>query len=341
MPASLPEPPETYPTAPDVRQRPGRFALLLSTAAVLSACGGSGADESATVTATTTASTSPATSAPSTSTTLSGSTDSTSTPTTSDAVNTSSPSTPLSTQSTRWQPHVGATWHWQLAGPLNTSYSVSIYDIDLFDTPASTIAGLRASGKRVVCYFSAGSAENWRPDFNRFTGSDLGHGLDGWAGERWVDTRSANVREIMKSRLDLAAIKGCDGVEPDNIDGYTNQPGMALTASTQLNYNRFLAEEAHARGLAIGLKNDIDQLRELEPHFDFAVNEQCHQYDECGGYSVFTSKGKPVFIAEYASKYRNNIDGARDALCAAARAANYRALVLDVNLDDSFRHSCD
>jgi hypothetical protein len=236
---------------------------------------------------------------------------------------------------------VDATWHWQLAGPLNTSYAVSIYDIDLFDTSASTIAALRASGRRVVCYFSAGSAENWRPDFIRFATSDLGNGLDGWAGERWVDTRSTNVRAIMKSRLDLAAAKGCDGVEPDNVDGYTNQPGMALTAGTQLDYNRFLATEAHARGLAIGLKNDVDQLRELEPYFDFAVNEQCHQYNECAGYSLFTNKGKPVLIAEYASKYRNNTNGARDALCAGARAANYRALVLDINLDDRFRHSCD
>jgi hypothetical protein len=224
---------------------------------------------------------------------------------------------------------------------LNTSYAVAIYDIDLFDTSASTINALRASGKRVVCYFSAGSAENWRPDYAQFAAADMGNALSGWAGERWLDTRSANVREVMKQRLDLALSKGCDGVEPDNVDGYTNNPGFALTASTQLDYNHFLANEAHARGLAIALKNDVDQISELEPYFDFAINEQCFQYNECGGYSVFTSKGKPVLNAEYASKYVNNTGGARDALCSAARAANIHTLVLSINLDDSYRYSCN
>jgi hypothetical protein len=236
---------------------------------------------------------------------------------------------------------VGDGWQWQLTGSLNTSYTVAIYDIDLFDTAASTINTLRASGKRVVCYFSAGSAENWRPDYAQFAAADMGNALDGWAGERWLDTRSANVRAIMKQRLDQAASKGCDGVEPDNVDGYTNNPGFTLTAFTQLDYNRFLADEAHARGLAIGLKNDVGQLSALEPNFDFAVNEQCFQYSECGGYSVFTSKGKPVLNAEYAAKYRDNTNGARDALCSAARAANIRTLVLSENLDDTYRYSCD
>lgn len=251
------------------------------------------------------------------------------------------PAAGLAPTPARWQAAVGDTWHWQLSGPLNMGHAVAIYDIDLFDTPASSIAALRAAGRRVVCYFSAGSAENWRPDHAGFAAADLGNPLAGWPGERWLDTRSAKVREIMKSRLDLAASKGCDGVEPDNVDGYTNNPGFALTAATQLDYNRFLADQAHARGLAIGLKNDVDQLAELEPHFDFAVNEQCFEYNECAGYAVFTARGKPVLNAEYADRFRNNTAGARDAMCAAARAANFRSLVLPLNLDDSFRHSCD
>ena len=60
--------------------------------------------------------------------------------------------------------------------------------------------------------------------------------MDNWAGERWLDTRSTNVRDIMMARLDLAKSKKCDGVEPDNVDGYANKNGFgsALTASTQL-----------------------------------------------------------------------------------------------------------
>lgn len=240
-----------------------------------------------------------------------------------------------------WIPAVTDTWQWQLSGKINTSYPVTVYDIDLFDTPQATIDTLKSQGKRVVCYFSAGSSENWRPDFKRFLKRDMGKSLSGWAGERWLDTRSANVRRVMQKRLDLAKSKGCDGVEPDNVDAYTNKPGFPLNASTQLNYNRFLAKEARARGLAIGLKNDVEQVEELAAYFDFAVNEQCFQYNECAAYAAFTSQGKPVFNAEYARKYRDNINGARDKLCQAARQANIRTLVLPLNLDDSFRYTCD
>ncbi len=226
-----------------------------------------------------------------------------------------------------WTPAVTDSWHWQLKGAIDTSVPATVYDIDLFDAPQATIDALKAQGRRVVCYFSAGSSENWRSDFSRFAAAEMGNPLDDWPGERWLDTRSANVREIMKARLELAAIKRCDGVEPDNMDGYQNGSGFALDADTQLDYNRFIAREARARGLAVGLKNDVDQLAALEPEFDFAVNEQCHEFTECDGYSVFTSKGKPVFNAEYRADWASDAN-ARDELCAAARAAGLRTLVL-------------
>jgi hypothetical protein len=239
-----------------------------------------------------------------------------------------------------WAPTLNDTWQWQLSGTLNTGYAVTVYDVDLFETPQATIDALHAAGRHVVCYFSAGSSEDWRSDFAGFAAADMGNPLDGWPGERWLDTRSANVRAVMKARLDMAVAKRCDGVEPDNMDAYTNQPGFALTSDTQLDYNRFIANEARSRGLAVGLKNDVDQLAALEPYFDFAVNEQCHQYDECGGYSVFTAQGKPVFNAEYRPRWVTDA-AARDAMCAAARAANLRTLVLAEALDDSLRFSCD
>jgi hypothetical protein len=246
---------------------------------------------------------------------------------------------PLAT--TPWVPQVTDTWQWQLSGTINTKYNVTVYDIDLFDAPDSVLATLRSQGKRIVCYFSAGSSEDWRPDYKQFKASDKGNRLDPqWEGERWLDTRSANVRNIMKARLDKAKARGCDGVEPDNVDAYTNNPGFPLTASTQLDYNRFLATEARARGLKVGLKNDVDQLKALEPSFDFAVNEQCNQYSECSGYSVFTGKGKPVFNAEYKKLWRDDAN-ARAQMCAKARAMNLRTLVLPLNLNDAFRYSCD
>jgi hypothetical protein len=85
----------------------------------------------------------------------------------------------------------------------------------------------------------------------------------------------------MQKRLDLAVAKGCDAVDPDNVDGYANDSGFPLTASHQLSHNRFLASEAHERGLAIGLKNDLDQIPKLVASFDFQINDQCFAYDEC------------------------------------------------------------
>ena len=68
------------------------------------------------------------------------------------------PESPLVPVTGEWyRPGVTTSWQWQLLGTVNTAYAVDLYDIDLFDTPASLIASLQASGKRVICYFSAGS----------------------------------------------------------------------------------------------------------------------------------------------------------------------------------------
>lgn len=93
--------------------------------------------------------------------------------------------------------------------------------------------------------------------------------------------------------------KGFDAVEPDNMDGYQNKSGFPLTADDQLKYNRLIAKLAHDRGLSVGLKNDLDQVPELVGEFDFAVNEQCMQYDECERVAPFVKAGKAVFHVEY------------------------------------------
>ena len=148
-----------------------------------------------------------------------------------------------------------------------------------------------------------------------------------------VDTRSTAVRTVMKARLDLAAAKGCDGVEPDNVDGYQNSPGFPLTAATQLDYNRFLAAEAHARGLSIGLKNDLDQIPQLVGDFDWALNEQCFEYDECDTLAPFIAAGKAVFQVEYGTQSRAS------AVCSDANARNFDTLVKNLDLDAA-RISC-
>ncbi len=203
------------------------------------------------------------------------------------------------TSPTIWHPAPGTTWQWQLKGTLDTSVNVAMYDIDLFTTSDATIKALRQAGRVVICYFSAGSYEPGRPDSASFPGSVLGNELDGWPDERWLDVRSTVVRDLMRKRIELARTKGCDGVEPDNVDGYLNDNGFSLKAADQLSFNTFLATEAHARGLSVGLKNDLAQVPELVQLFDWALNEQCHEFDECDTESPFITAGKAVFHVEY------------------------------------------
>lgn len=239
-----------------------------------------------------------------------------------------------------FKPEVHSTWQWQLNGKVNTLYEVDIYIIDLFDTPKELIDHLHGSGRKVICYLSAGSYEDWRPDASRYAPGELGKTLHGYANERWVDIRSSNVRQIVLARMDLAVSKGCDGVEPDNVDGYRNDTGFALQARHQLAFNIDLANAAHARGLAIALKNDLDQIEELLPYFDFAINESCHQYRECDQLMPFIASGKPVFNAEYERKYVTSARH-REKLCTDGRLRNFRTLVVPLELNDAYRYSCD
>ncbi|KAE9377597.1 glycoside hydrolase family 114 protein, partial [Stipitochalara longipes BDJ] len=95
--------------------------------------------------------------------------------------------------------------------------------------------------------------------------------------ESWLNTTSEAVRAIMIARLDTAKRKGCDAIDPDNTDGYTpdNHSGIGETQTDAEDYVRFLAQEAHNRGLAIGLKNSEDMVPNLVNIVDFAVVEEC------------------------------------------------------------------
>lgn len=243
-----------------------------------------------------------------------------------------------------YKPAADAAWQWQLQpnaqGEINTSYSVDVYDVDLFDVPDAAIDAIHADGGFLVCYFSAGTFEDFRSDSGEFAAAELGSNLGDFPDERWLDVRSVNVRRIMEARLDLAVTRGCDAVEPDNVDGFANASGFDFTATDQLAYNKWIANAARSRGLGVGLKNDLDQVEALLPYFDFAVNEQCHEFSECELLEPFLDAGKPVFSAEYASQYVNDA-AARAAMCAEATNRGLATLVLPIDLDDSFRFSCD
>lgn len=231
-----------------------------------------------------------------------------------------------------WQPVPGTSWQIQLQGTLDTSFDVAVYDIDMVETPQTVIDDLHSRNIKVVCYFSAGSYEKWRDDAGSFPAEVLGNGLAGWPGERWLDIRRIDLlAPIMEARMDLAQQKHCDAVDPDNVDGYANKSGFPLTASDQLQYNQWLATAAHARGMAVGLKNDLGQVQDLVASFDFEVNEQCFWYKECDLLTPFIDANKPVFAIEYRGKLSK--------ICADANARNFDTLKKRLNLK-SRRRAC-
>lgn len=231
-----------------------------------------------------------------------------------------------------WRPQPGTSWQWQLNGELDLSYDVEVYNLDLFDTPKETIEELHEKDIKVICYFSAGTYEDWREDSDQFAEVIKGKPLEDWPDEKWLDIRFTDLLiPVMLNRLSLAKEKGCDGVELDNMDAYQNDSGFKLTSKHQLDYNKFLSGLARSLGLSVGLKNDLDQVNELVDYFDFAVNEQCFEYDECDSLLPFIERKKAVFGVEY------NLE--KEEFCEEANEMDLDWLKMDLDLDGG-RDSC-
>jgi hypothetical protein len=230
-----------------------------------------------------------------------------------------------------WQPRPGIAWQWQLSGTVDTSVQVPVYDIDGFENSAAVVRTLHAAGRKVICYVNVGAYESFRPDAKGFPSSVLGKG-NGWDGERWLDIRRLDVlRPLMAARFDMCRTKGFDAVEPDNVDGYVNDTGFPLTAAQQLAYNRMIAQLAHERGLSVGLKNDLDQVGALVGDFDFSVDEQCAEFDECEELTPFIAAAKAVFHVEY------NLTA--NQFCARTKKLGFSSMVKHLDLD-AWRQPC-
>ena len=256
-----------------------------------------------------------------------------------------------------WHPALNARWQYQLqgvaayasTGGINVGISAtpftggaavhpSVFDIDLYvdqaisenNTTLDTAAvnAIHAAGGKAICYVSAGTWENWRVDANQFPASVQG-AKNGWPGEKWLDIRQTSVLlPIMEARMQKCRQAGFDGVEWDNVDGFSNRTGFPLTANDQLVYDASLANLAHSYGLTVALKNDVEQLPDLAPYVDYAVNEQCQQYNECDGYTTyFINANKAVFQVEY------KLSQAK--FCAKANAGNRNAITKTFDLFDT------
>lgn len=191
------------------------------------------------------------------------------------------------------------------------------------------IGELHSKGRKVICYISVGSWEDWRPDKDHFPAEVLGKEYEGWAGEKWLDIRRMDLlAPILLARLDLCQAKGFDAVEPDNMEVWTNDTGFPLTYDDQLKFALWLADEAHKRRLAIGQKNASDQVKDLVNVYDFAITEDYFYYNEVDAMIPYIEANKPVFAAEY-----TDLPGDFAKFCEQAKQLNFSAILKRRGLD--------
>jgi len=216
-----------------------------------------------------------------------------------------------------WQPKPGTTWNIVLKGDLNIKKEkAEVVEIDLHSHDAQFIQSLHDAGKKVICYFSGGTYEDFRPDKDEYSKVDglIKNKYKEWEGESWVDIRLDGLKPILTERMKLAATKKCDAIDVDNLDGCQDKSVMKkwdnpLTKDDAIVFAKWLAETAHGLDLAIGLKNALFMIEEVGGDFDFAINESCvnRDYNECALYKDFV-KDKAVFgiTYQYLLKYRMN-----------------------------------
>lgn len=257
--------------------------------------------------------------------------------------------------------------------------SANIWDTDMFADsnnhggvptgPSAVVQALHAAGKYTICYIEVG-AQQTEPDSSNFASADYTDGsnpqtteMQGWPGEYWYDIRgfanyvagdastltgaAVNIAAGLASRIEDCAIEGQDGVEPDDLDGYTNPSqtgapggGWGLTQADSAGFERWLAYTAHSDGLAIFQKNDPANAGVDEPLFDGMIIEECNYYnDPCAGAggdaTPYLNAGKPVLGAEYTE------DGETTAkFCPADTASGIIGALFDVNLDGKTYQPC-
>ena len=244
----------------------------------------------------------------------------------------------------------------------------TVFDIDIYQdgkcyTPnnygvlnSAAVNALHAQGDKVIGYIDAGTAETWRPDYPQYSsfngscgGCLFGKPVGSFRDEFWLnlntnvsgvnpntgqtETAQQFIIDELSARLAKAKSLGVDAIEFDNVDGYQNKTGLSISAATQEQFDATIANLAHSMGFTVGLKNDLGQAGDLQPYFDFAINEQCWQYNECNypppGLQAWPGTyGKAVFNVEYklaASKF-----------CAQANSSSYdfNSILKDVNLYD-------
>jgi hypothetical protein len=226
-------------------------------------------------------------------------------------------------------PVAPSSWQIQLTGTIDTTVDVESYTVDIADR--SRLASLRAQGRTVICYFSAGTREPFRSDAGDFPASAVGMPVAGYPNENWLDVRDPTVRAVLAKRMDDAA--GCDGIHPSGVTGFQSMTGFPLTRDDSVAFASFLADEAHARGFSIGLVDgDTAFSQALVSKFDWTVVWSCID-TMCDLASPFLQAGKAGYLVEYGDA------SLVPQVCPPANSLGLSAIIKHNSLD-AFRVGC-
>ncbi len=197
---------------------------------------------------------------------------------------------------------VGADVDYQLGGAYPPPPSVTVVTRDSLDDPAP--------GLYSICYVNAFQTQpgaEWPDDLVVLEASGARLVDPNWPDENIIDISSAAKRVDAAAKvtvsIDRCASAGFDAVEFDNLDSYTRSQD-ALTLDNAVDFATVLVVHAHKLGLAAGQKNtgELGTRGRDDIGFDFAVLEECDQFDECASFTDVY--GDAVIDIEYTDELR-------------------------------------
>ncbi|MFI5910985.1 endo alpha-1,4 polygalactosaminidase [Dactylosporangium sp. NPDC051541] len=198
-------------------------------------------------------------------------------------------------------PPANAGFDYQIGGPYTPPAGVGVVSRDHDASPAA--------GLYNICYVNAFQAQSeanswWKSNHPELLLHDAKGNLV--IDKDWneilldfsTDAKRAALTAIVGGWMDGCASKGFKGVEPDNLDSWTRSGGL-LTKTQAVAYAQSLVAYGHGKGLAVGQKNtaDLGAASARQIGFDFAVAEECADYNECGDYTAVY--GNHVIVIEY------------------------------------------
>ncbi len=209
----------------------------------------------------------------------------------------------------RWVPAPDAKFDLQFSTPMQLQRQVDFMVLDLADALPDEITTVKNNGAAAVCYFNGGSIDVEDEDFDSVAPLVIGRKLETEPTARWLDLRNIDeIAPMIRGRLDRCRDKGFDAALIGNLENYLFRSGFPIGERQQIAFNRFIADEAHKRGLSIGLWNSRSQIAPLADSYDFILVSGCFEDGWCNETGAFIEMGKPAFVVEFAESSRGDVE---------------------------------